>query len=136
MTTIVESKRAKTTKVLIEAGIKCGTDMTITQTEQQQALAAIAEADTLNKEYIELLKTTHCPFCTGWGHSVTECTVFKAMEDFARTTPALWMAWGKYKSDHIKTDVEDGMQYGMVGMKRNHDKMMLLAAEDLPTGIN
>ena len=95
----VENKRAKITEELKAAGIKVGNDMVITEEEQKKALEELTAGENLNTQYIELLKTTNCKMCSGWGHDILECSVFKAMEDFASTTPALHMAWGRYKGN-------------------------------------
>ena len=105
--TLIENKRSKISKKLKNAGIEVGTDMIITEEEKMNADSLLAAADKLNKEYIEVLKTTNCKMCTGWGHSITECTVFKAMEDFASTTPALYMAWGRYKGKEKSDAIEE-----------------------------
>ena len=81
--------------------------MQITQDEKNDAEATIQLGDTLNNAYIEILKTTNCKMCTGWGHNILECYVFKQMEAFASSSPALHMAWGKYKGEQIKEAVED-----------------------------
>ena len=75
----------------------------------------IDQADVTNKAYIELLKTTNCKMCGGWGHSIIECYVFKQMDSFASSSPALHMAWGKYKGNQIKEAVDEASKFLVVG---------------------
>ena len=104
---MLANKRSKITEGLKGLGLKLGTDMQITEEEKKNAEQLIDVADGLNKGYIEILKTTNCKMCGGWGHSIIECYVFKQMEAFASSSPALHMAWGKYKGEQIKEAVAE-----------------------------
>ncbi len=130
------NKRAKVTEELTKKGMKLGTDMQITAEEEKEADKILKEATELNNEYIELLKTTRCKLCTGWGHNLVECSVFKSMEDFASSTPALYQAWGRYKANQLKVEVEIASKHSLVGSKRSYEKMVLgVSIEDQETSL-
>ena len=96
--------------------------MQITQQEAKEANDILEEAKQQNENYIEILKSINCKLCLGWGHVILECSVFKSMEDFASSAPALHIAWGKHKSGALKADIEDASKHLIAGQRRKMKK--------------
>ena len=73
--------------------------------------------------------------CGGWGHYAPKCPTFKDLEKYAKSTPALHIAWGKYKALHKLEDVDEVTKAKLAGKKRKSRESIELLMAELSTFV-